>query len=216
MTGNTLAGFSFAALAMMACGTDAAPDATNSGSDSGQPEGSEPAPSPPGCTLEESSEHPQLSIRGQVCGETIDYRSGAGRSMHFGRTSPEQPENEVRVISVKDDPAHGDITDASYFDEFGFVLNLAFATGPEVVSGLSTHTLSSGLFASCDFGTLVFAEAPVIIEMEGVEQEARQGQIRLTFSGLVVQGYSERYELAAVPQCGGEVDIVIEGPFEHR
>lgn len=216
MTGNTLAGITLTALVAIACGTDATPESNNTSSDSPEPDGSEQSPSPPTCTLEESSEHPQISIRGQVCGETVDYRSGAGRSMHFGRTSPEQPENEVRVISVKDDPAHGDVTDESYFDEFGFVLNLAFTTGPEIVSGVSTHTLSSGLFASCEFGTLVFAEAPVIVEMAGVEQEARQGQIQLTLSGLVVQGYSERYELAAVPQCGGEVDIVIEGPFEHR
>lgn len=222
MRGQMLAGLVGTALLALACG-EAEPDTTSettadesSSSDAPEPAASEPSMPGASCELEQSSAHPRVSIRGFICGETVDYSSLAGRSMHFGRATSDDPETEIRVISVKDDPQHGGVTDETYFEEFGFVLNLAFVTGPEVVNGVSTHSLSSGLFAACDFGTLVFTEAPVTIEVENVEQGARQGQARLTLTGLVVRGFSERYSLDAVPQCGGEVDIVLEGPFVHR
>lgn len=207
---------------LVACvASDSDPESsTNEGATSNGPRaradaGNEAGPGA-NCNFEESSQHPQISVTGDVCGETISYASGAGRSLHFGRTSLEQPAEQVRVISLKDDPDHGNVTDDAYFEEFGLVLNLALATGFELADGVSTHLLQSGLFASCDFGTLVLAQTPVTIEIEGVEPGTRQGDVRLTLHDVVVKGYSERYSLRAVPACGGEVDIVVEGPFQHR
>lgn len=168
---------------------------------------------PPACNLTEATDHPQVTLSGRLCGETISVTTRAGAVIHLGRSQPTDPELEARVIEVLESDAPGTPADFANAD---FLVNLAFETGPEVTSAVSTHNLVSGVFSLCGFGTIVLQSGPVNFEISGVEDGATSGDIALTLTGLLVGGFSEMHGQTRVQLCGGEVDLTLRGRFVHQ
>lgn len=165
------------------------------------------------CQLIESTNNPQVTLSGRLCGETISLTTRAGAIIHLGRSQASDPETEVRVVEVLES---ANPEAAADFANAGFLVNLAFETGPEVASTVSTHNLTSGVFSLCGFGTVVMQSGPVIFEMSGIEDGARSGDITLTLSGMLVGGFSNQHGQSRVQLCGGELDLTLQGRFVHQ
>jgi len=165
------------------------------------------------CVLREATSNPTVTLSGRLCGETISVTTRAGTAIQLGRSRATDPETEVRIVEV------GQYINPSApldFETAEFLVNLAFETGPEVASSVSTHTLASGVFSLCGFGTVVLQSGPVVFEVSGVEDGASSGDIALTFSGMLVGGYAPQHAQSRVQPCGGEVDLTLRGRFVHR
>lgn len=165
------------------------------------------------CTLRESSTNPVVTLSGRLCGETISVTTRAGTVIHLGRSRATDPDAEVRIVEVGQSTNPNAPID---FEMADFLVNLAFETGPEVGTSVSTHTLTSGVFSLCGFGTVVLQSGPVVIDVSGVDYGASSGDIAMTFSGLLVGGYAPKHGQSRVQPCGGEVDLTVRGRFSHR
>lgn len=198
------AGFTPACLAASseAPGDDTGED--TQAADTGENTSSEPQ----ACELRESSTNPEVTLAGRLCGETVNITTRAGTLLHLGRSSAADPENEIRIVEVLD---ARDPNAAASLADSQFLLNLGFETGPEFASGVSTHTLTSGVFSLCGFGTVVFLEGPVTFDFAEVGDGIESRRVDLSLSGLVVSGYSERHGQERVDICGGELDLRVTG-----
>lgn len=165
------------------------------------------------CQLMEASDNPQVTLSGRLCGETISITTRAGALIHLGRSQPTDPETEVRIIEVLESATPDAPADFANAD---FLVNLAFETGPEVASTVTTHNLVSGVFSLCGFGTVVMQSGPVIFEMSGIDDGATSGDITLTLSGLLVGGFAEQHGQTRVQVCGGELGLTLRGRFVHQ
>ncbi len=165
------------------------------------------------CNLNEANDNPLVTLSGRLCGETFSLATRAGAIVHLGRSQATDPETEVRVIEVLESADPGTPADLTSAE---FLVNLAFETGPEVASAVSTHNLVSGVFSLCGFGTVVMQSGPVTFEMSGVDDGATSGDFTLTLTGLLVGGYSAQHGQSRVQACGGEVDLTLQGRFVHQ
>lgn len=176
-----------------------------SSDDTRSDESNETKPPNATCTLSDAASNPVVTLRGTVCGETVNLTTRAGRVLHLGRSSAADPPTEIRLVEVVDSTGPADLAKSQ------FLVNLAFATGPELFDGVSYHNLTSGVFSLCGFGTIVFQEGPVTFQLTGTQTDDPTDDVTLSLTGLVVSGYAPEHGQTRVRVCGGQLDVTVRG-----